>query len=806
MKKTPSTVRQYIAAAPKPAQTMLTQLRRAIRAAAPAAKEKISYGIPFYEYRSPGYLGRLVYFGAFTKHVSIFAWGREVEKHRALKKYKTSTGTLQFPIGSKIPLRLVKTVVRARMKEIDGSLAAKAKQRRRLGARSVLVSAVFMLAVSSGSVFSVDPPSGPANEQRPPSTVSIAAVDLTPPAAITDLRTDGGMNGVPPPCSPIVLVPTIHAMGVINPSPLPGTDHATIRYRKTATGLWTDGHDAVSVNTGKIVGSIFWLDPNTPYDVEVRVRATDGSVAAVHQCTATTQPDVLSSTVGQTWHVSAAAAPNGNGSAAAPLVTIQAAINLAQPGDEISVGAGVYHEGLTFPRSGTAGAYIKLIGQPGAILDGGDVTIEQNGLSWTPDGTYPSVYQATLPVGFYQSAVLASDPIWRDGDHYYAYSSLANLQTGTGQGNVPIAEGWFYDHATRTLSVRSSTQPSTHTWHIRTQAFGILLRQREYLWIEGLNVRYFPIGIYLNSAAHSVIRRNTVQTELGVLIDNAQGPVSIGNRIEQNTLADPPLADWGYFAVKATPMEAGAIVAWASTGSIIRDNRIEQHHNGIFTGDSIESDVYRNVIRHLSDDGLELDGNAENIRTWGNAVDDVNSGLSLAPTTIGPVWSLNNRLTQYAGRAFKIGGGVNGAIFLYHNTVWTNLPNAAGTQQVTNDTNRIVFRNNILRAADLAIRWTVPMPGVDMDYDNAFSPHPTAPYYWNAVYQTLAAICAVEGDECNGSQAEPQLIDPSNGSFGLAAGSPNIDAAVRLPGINDTYFGAAPDRGYVEIGQTEITW
>jgi len=129
MRKAPKTVDSYIASFPKEVQTMMKQLRAAIKASANDVTEKISYGIPFYEYKYPGYKGRLVYFRAFKKHVSIFAWGREVDKYKELKKYKTSKGTLQFPIGTKIPVTLVKKVVRARMREIDRSLKSEVKKR-----------------------------------------------------------------------------------------------------------------------------------------------------------------------------------------------------------------------------------------------------------------------------------------------------------------------------------------------------------------------------------------------------------------------------------------------------------------------------------------------------------------------------------------------------------------------------------------------------------------------------------------------------------------------------------------------------
>lgn len=122
---TSKNVNEYIARFPKEHQVMLKQIRTAIRSAAPKAVEKMSYNMPFYEYRSPGYKGRLTYFGAFRNHVGIYAWGKAVDSVPGIEKYKTSKGTLQFPIGTKIPLALVKKAVKARMKEIDATLDGK---------------------------------------------------------------------------------------------------------------------------------------------------------------------------------------------------------------------------------------------------------------------------------------------------------------------------------------------------------------------------------------------------------------------------------------------------------------------------------------------------------------------------------------------------------------------------------------------------------------------------------------------------------------------------------------------------------
>jgi len=50
--------------------------------------------------------------------------------------------------------------------------------------------------------------------------------------------------------------------------------------------------------------------------------------------------------------------------------TIQAGLDAAKPGDTVDVRAGTYNERVTFPRSGSAGKYITLRGEPGAIIDG----------------------------------------------------------------------------------------------------------------------------------------------------------------------------------------------------------------------------------------------------------------------------------------------------------------------------------------------------------------------------------------------------------------------------------------------------
>lgn len=113
MKTGKQLVDTYIAAAPKPSQPMLRELRRAIKTAAPKAQESISYQMPYYSYN-----GRVAYIAGYKRHVSMYVMGRAKKKYaRELKPYLTSKATLRFPIGTRIPVTLVKKLVKDRMKE-----------------------------------------------------------------------------------------------------------------------------------------------------------------------------------------------------------------------------------------------------------------------------------------------------------------------------------------------------------------------------------------------------------------------------------------------------------------------------------------------------------------------------------------------------------------------------------------------------------------------------------------------------------------------------------------------------------------
>jgi len=116
MPETQDQIRAYFAALPPLARRRMSEMRRLIRSVAPGATETFSYRIP--GFRLDGKV--FVYYAAFKEHSSLYPMGAGIRRSHAaaLKGYKVSTGTIQFPLERPLPVALVKRLVRARAAEV----------------------------------------------------------------------------------------------------------------------------------------------------------------------------------------------------------------------------------------------------------------------------------------------------------------------------------------------------------------------------------------------------------------------------------------------------------------------------------------------------------------------------------------------------------------------------------------------------------------------------------------------------------------------------------------------------------------
>jgi uncharacterized protein YdhG (YjbR/CyaY superfamily) len=120
----PTTIDDYIAAYPEDIQARLRAMRETIRAAAPAAQEKISYGMPTFVYN-----GALVYFGVSKNHIGFYPTPNGIEAFQEeLAPYKSGKGSAQFPHDQPLPLDLVTKITQYRMAENAAKAAKKRKK------------------------------------------------------------------------------------------------------------------------------------------------------------------------------------------------------------------------------------------------------------------------------------------------------------------------------------------------------------------------------------------------------------------------------------------------------------------------------------------------------------------------------------------------------------------------------------------------------------------------------------------------------------------------------------------------------
>jgi len=125
-KATYNSVDEYINAQPENIKSLLEELRQIIKQTAPSAMEVISYGMPAYKAN-----GVLVYFAANKQHIGFYPTASPIVVFKdELTNYKTSKGTIQFPIKSGIPAALVKKIVEYRVQEDEmKALAKKSKKK-----------------------------------------------------------------------------------------------------------------------------------------------------------------------------------------------------------------------------------------------------------------------------------------------------------------------------------------------------------------------------------------------------------------------------------------------------------------------------------------------------------------------------------------------------------------------------------------------------------------------------------------------------------------------------------------------------
>jgi hypothetical protein len=361
----------------------------------------------------------------------------------------------------------------------------------------------------------------------------------------------------------------------------------------------------------------------------------------------------------------------------------------------------------------------------------------------------------------------------------------------------------------------------------------------DYHIFEGITIRNadiaFQAGLKDVAGAKGLTVRNCRIENVGVAV-NAQFAGSHDFLISDNVMLgrDDPhrLVGWynpGIYG--SNQLKSYHAVKLYGPGHVVRHNYIAYFHDGISvcthgSPDREEShrasaiDFYNNDIHLMADDFVEADGGVHNIRVMRNrGVNAAQCGLSAQPVYGGPAYYIRNVVYHVpTGCGLKFNVKPTGMV-LYHNTMITEaLPG-----DIFANTH---FRNNLFLGGDapgrLLMRFSNATAYSTYDYNGyRLNPRSKDQFQWRfpgkepQAFGSLADLRAATGQEAHGIELDfdvfenlqpPDATKPHavyharDLNFQLKRRSKAVDAAVRIPNINDSFAGSAPDLGAYESG------
>ena len=304
------------------------------------------------------------------------------------------------------------------------------------------------------------------------------------------------------------------------------------------------------------------------------------------------------------------ASDNNPGTKAKPLMTIQAGLDKAQPGDTVLVRGGVYHESVKFKRGG---AY------NGASIE----PWSPQGLKWLTLEAYQDEHvvldgAATIPADKWQRAAdrkcvywtpLAGEEqesnrinmVFRDGT--MIMPTLANVPGKNSSliegapcslvpampGDKPADEGYYYDHPQKRLyvnlggrmpgkgaEVRAVRLPygidAAGTSFVRVRKFevrncigaGIGVYNAHEFLVEDNHIHHCGNGMWGGPSSTGFIRHNTIADimKVGMGLGGARGTIVEENVVKRSHLNPYKVLAW----------DGSAIICNSSFGFILRNN------------------------------------------------------------------------------------------------------------------------------------------------------------------------------------------------------------------------------------------
>lgn len=544
---------------------------------------------------------------------------------------------------------------------------------------------------------------------------------------------------------------------------------ATVEYKRSSDPDYVWGHGLVRYDGNHMATSLFGLAPNTSYDLRITLHDPDG-VTGTNPVTATisTRPEYALPTPLRVVNV-------------ANQTELNAAVTGAQPGDEIRLAAGTYPDGIhVYNRSGTSDHPIVFTSQGTAkpLINGnsdGGIELEGSG---------------HLVLDDLEVHNEAGDGIYIRGSHHVVVRRcyVHDSRPGDYTSNIFIchSEESVPPYAGNYLILDNVIGDDDHDAVEEDQGPG-----PSYVNVQGQS--YFGIRCDYQPGGFLTVRGNVIY---GV-VDGIH-----------------PTGDEGQVPVMG-PDDPNVLNTW-------RDQNL---------------DLYDNVIYDCKDDCIECDGHMVNGRIFRNRLGKCENAITVSPFYPGPLFVLRNSAHGFHQNCIKQNTGVAGIsrnVLFYHNTfrekARSNPPHCGDEHCLYRGEpayqQQFTYHNNIFYARGRVYNGDLYNSGQYHRYDvfdhnlmySTRQTDPTYAYKWvcahgdplnNTRYADLASFRAATGQESHGVWGDPLLdttllagypVNSKLQDLRITAGSPAIDQGTPIAGINDSYFGSAPDIGAYEHG------
>ncbi len=217
-----------------------------------------------------------------------------------------------------------------------------------------------------------------------------------------------------------------------------------------------------------------------------------------------------------------------------------------------------------------------------------------------------------------------------------------------------------------------------------------------------------------------------------------------------------------------------------------------------------DSDIYGNYLANCWDEPIEAEGGGQNVRVWGNYIEECYLPIAAASTRIGPLYVWRNvsgrtdtpEGSQYGDYQpfFKQEYWEGGFKYLFNNTILQPNDHGAGgiatKDGISGRLENFITRNNIIHVrsdGDQSILTGTPKGYCEFDYDLCSGSYPS-------------------GYEVHGIDGTPTYAGAGfdkttmTGDFSLKAGTSGHDNGVVVNNFIEEFEGAAPDMGASEVG------